>query len=218
MNVFQPALLRYALLVCTALLAACTDPGHNDNPSQQMTIARVGCLAATDFFAVYFNVHVQPANENQDAKITKEVFRPYCNDIPAPGRVFFTADLVDIESKLAPIEMRIVEQEFTGGNESRAENFKDLRTLAEVPATTYSKGVIESQFDLDKNGYYAVYLLKSGKDTVSKQDELRIPLNVGIDSSAKILMARIAPSLTVASALALIGVVAFRYLRKRKII
>ena len=216
MKVFQLELLLYPLLVCTALMTACTSPGYNNNPSQQITNARVGCLAATDFFAVYFSVHLQPSSENQNARITKELFRSYCKDIPTPGKVFFTADLVGSELRRIPIGIRIVEQEFTGGDESHTENFKDLRTISEVLATPYQKGVVESHFELNKNGYYAIYLIRGGEDAVSEEDKLRIPLNVGVDSGAKLLMTRIITIFGIASGLALIGFVAFRYMRRRK--
>jgi len=217
MNVFRPALRLYALLVCTALMAACTSPGYNHNPSQQMTNARVGCLATTDFFAVYFSVHLQPANENQDARITKELFRAYCKDLPTPGKVFFTADLVGSELRNRPIGIRIVEQG-AGDDESHAENLEDLHTISEVLPKTYSKGVIESQFELRKNGYYAIYLIRGGDEAVSEEDTLRIPLKVGVDSGVNLLMTRIVSLFAIASGLALIGFVAFRYIRRRKIL
>lgn len=216
MKVFQSALLLYALLVCTALMTACTNPGYNDNPSQQITTARVGCPATTDFFSVYFNVHLQPSNENQDARITKELFRSYCEDIPTPGKVFFTVDMVGDELKKTPIGIRIVEQEFTGGDENNTENFKDIHTIAEVPAKAYSKGVIETQFDINENGAYAIYLIRGGADAVSEQDRLRIPLNVGVDASKQRLIKRIATMFGIASGLVLTGFMAFRYMRKRK--
>ncbi|MBP1149973.1 hypothetical protein [Methylocaldum sp. RMAD-M] len=218
MKVFQPEFRLYALLVCTALVTACTSPGYNDNPSQQMTNARIGCLASTDFFAVYFSVHLQPPDENQNARLTKELFRSYCQDIPTPGKVFFTADLVGNEPRSMPIGIRIVEQEFTGGDESDAENFKDLRTISEVLAKTYSKGVIESHFDLDTNGHYAIYLIKGGTDAVPEQDILRIPLNVGADSGVERLTTRIVSLFGIASGLALIGFAASRFRRRRKIL
>ena len=117
-----------------------------------------------------------------------------------------------------PIGIRIVEQEFTGGDESDAENFKDLRTISEVLAKTYSKGVIESHFDLDTNGYYAIYLIKGGAGAVPHQDTLRIPLNVGADSGVERLTTRIASLFGIASGLALIGFAASRFRRRRKIL
>ena len=216
MKLLQPEFRLYALLVCTALMTACTSPGYNDNPSQQITNARVGCLAATDFFAVYFSVHLQPSNENHNARITKELFRSYCKDIPTPGKVFFTADLVGSELRRIPIGIRIVEQDFTGGDESHTENLKDLRTISEVLPKIYSKGVIESHFELNKIGYYAIYLIRGGQDAASEEDKLRIPLNVGIDFGVKLLMTRIVTIVSIASGLALIGFVAFRYMRRRK--
>jgi hypothetical protein len=214
MNVFQPRSLFHAVLVCTALVTACTNPGYNDNPSQQITHDRAGCPVATEFFAVHFSVRVQPSNENQDARITRELFRPYCSYIPTPGKVFFTADLVGGELRTIPIGIRVVEQGLAGEDESHADNFKDLRTISEVLAKTYSNGVIESHFDVNRNGYYAIYLIKGGEGSVLEKDQLKIPLNVGVNPYLKRLT-RIVTLLGIASGIALIAFVAFQYRRRR---
>lgn len=210
-----PALPVYAVLACTALLTACSNPGYNDNPSQQMTNARVGCPAATDFFAVYFRIRYQPPAEHQDARQRKDVFRSYCEDIPGPGKIFFTADLVGAELRRTAIGIRIVEQEFKGGDENDAENFKDLRTISEEPATTYSKGVVETHFALDKNGNYAIYLMRGGENSASSADRLRIPLKVGKQTGANLLIIFALIILGISSGLALIGFVAYWYMRRR---
>ena len=214
MKFFKPALL-HSLLISALLLTACTSPGYNDNPSQQMTKATVGCLVATDFFAVYFSAYIQPTGDNANVKDKKALFRSYCKNIPMPGKAFFTADLVGSELRETPIAIRIVEQEFIGGDESKAENFKDLRTLSEVPAKLYSKGVVEAQAQLDKNGYYAMYLIMGGEDAISDEDKLRIPLHVGVDPDEKPFMTRVATIAGITLGFAIIGFVAFRFMRRR---
>lgn len=216
MKVFQPNLLLYALLICTGLITACSSPGYNDNPSQQITNTRLGCPAATDFFAVYFSMHLQPSDENQETRITKDLFRSYCEEIPAPGKVFFTADLAGIELRSVPIGIRIVEQAFAGSDESNAENFGDLRTVSEIDAKLHPKGVIESHFEIDKKGHYAIYLIKTGEDGVSVREQLRIPFKVGGDSGVKRFAARIVTVFGIAAGLTLIGFVSMRYGRRRK--
>lgn len=201
-----------ALSVCLALVAACGSPGYNDNPSQQISDAKLGCPAATEFFAVYFSIRVQPPSENQDATLTRQQFRSYCNDLPSPGKVFFIADLVGNELRDTPLAVRVAEQEFTGLDASRAENFQDLRTLAELAAKTYANGVIEASFDVDKPGYYAVYISR-GREA-AEQDSLRIPLNIGVDADARLLGTRLAGLLGVAG-LAFVGHWALGRRRKR---
>ena len=211
MKALQSKLLLSVLLVCMALTTACT--GYNDNPSQQITTERVGCPVATDFFSVYFTVHVQPSDESPDARVTRELFRPYCHDLPQPGKVFFTADLVGEELKTTPIGIEVVEEESAGSNESPSGNVKDARTLAKVAPKRYSKGVIQTAFDLDKNGYYAVYLIRAGKDAAAEPERLRIPLHVGAASGGK-LMSRIVTLFVIAAGLALIGFAAIRARRR----
>lgn len=181
-----------------------------------MTKATVGCLVATDFFAVYFSAYIQPTGENTKISDKKQLFRSYCKDIPMTGKAFFTADLVGAELRETPIAIRVVEQEFAGGDETKTENFKDVRTLSEVPAKLYSKGVVEAQALLDKNGYYAMYLIMGGEDAVSEEDKLRIPLHVGVNPDGKPIMTRISIIATVTIGLALVGFVAFRFVRRQK--
>lgn len=206
----------FFLLLTSTLLTACTSPGDNDNPSQVMTKATVGCLVATDFFAVYFSAYIKPEGDN--AKMTvqdkKALFRSYCKDIPTTGTAFFTADLVGSELREMPISIRIVEQELTGGDDSKAENYKDIRTISEVPGKLYPRGVVEAQAILDKNGYYAIYLMV-GDEAASDEDKLRIPLHVGVNPDAKPIGTRIAMSIGIILGFALIGFVAFRFMRRR---
>jgi hypothetical protein len=208
--------LPYLLIISALLLTACTSPGYNDNPSQVMTKATVGCLVATDFFAVYFSAYIKPEGEQAKmiAQDKKALFRSYCKNIPTTGTAFFTADLVGPELRETPIGIRIVEQELTGGDESKAENYKDIRTLSEIPAKLYPRGVVEAQAQLDKNGYYAIYLLIGG-EAASDDDRLRIPLHIGVDPDAKPIGTRIAMGIGIILGFALIGFVAYRFMRRR---
>ena len=193
-----------------AFLSSCSNPGYNDNPSQQITNARIGCLAATDFFSVYFSVHVQPAHVGPDAGITRDMFRSYCEEIPVPGKVFLTVDLVGPELRRIPLGIRIVEPD--SGDGSLIENGTGARTIAEVPARTYSSGIIESQFQLEKNGSYAVFLTRAGSDAITAGDTLKIPLHVGVGTAAGLWRTR----LVALFGLALITFLAFRYWRRRE--
>lgn len=204
------------LLSSALLLTACTSPGYNDNPSQVQTKATVGCLVANDFYAVHFSAYIKPEGDNVKMTVQdkKALFRSYCKDMPATGTAFFTADLVGSELREMPIGIRIVEQELTGGDETKAENFKDIRTLSEIPAKLYPRGVVEAQAELDKNGYYALYLMIGG-EAVSDEDRLRIPLHVGVGPDAKPMATRILIGVGITFGFALIGFVAYRFMRRR---
>lgn len=210
--------LAFLLFIGSLLLTACESPGYNDNPSQQMTKATVGCLVATDFFAVYFSAYIKPANDSNTkmtVKDRKALFRSYCKNIPTTGTAFFTADVVGDELRKTPIGIRIVEQELTGGDEDKAENFKDIRTIAEIPAKLYPRGAVEAQAQLDKNGYYAIYLMVGGEEALSDEDKLRIPLHVGVDPDANPIRTYIAIGIGGTVGLALIGFVAYRFMRRQ---
>ena len=207
--------LNLLLLISALLLSSCTNPGYNDNPSQQMTKATVGCLVATDFYAVYFSAYIQPTGDNSKVKDRKALFRSYCKNIPTTGAAFFTADLVGSELREMPIGIRVVEQELTGGDDSKAENFKDIRTISETPAKVYPRGAVEARAQLDKNGYYAIYLLIGGEEAISDDDRIRIPLHVGVDPDEKPIKTYIIIGIGTIVGLALIAFVAYRFMRRR---
>lgn len=205
------------LLLALLPLTACQSPGYNDNPSQQMTKATVGCLVATDFYAVYFSAYIKPPGDDAklSAKERRKLFRSYCKDIPATGTAFFTADVVGDELRQTPIGIRIVEQEHTGGDETKAENFKDLKTIAEIPAKVYPRGAVEAQAQIDKEGFYAIYLLVGSEEALSDDEKIRIPLHVGVDPDAKPMITRIAMGIALTLGFALVGFVAYRFMRRR---
>jgi hypothetical protein len=200
-------------VILASLSATACQTGYNDNPSQQITKATVGCLVANDFYAVYFSTYIKPTETNLD-KDKKKLFKSYCKDIPTPGMAFFTADLVDRDVRTMPIAISIVEQELTGSDDSKAENFKTIRTIAEIPAKQYSRGVVEAQAELPKEGYYALYLT-IGEEAFSDEDKLRIPLHVGVDPDAMPMWKRAGIGVAVTLGFALIGFVAFRFMRRQ---
>lgn len=209
----RPPTRLWGLWIVTALMMGCTNPGYNDNPSQQMADGRVGCPAATEFFGVYFNVHIQPLADSRETRLTQEVFRAYCEDLPMAGTVFFTADLVGPELRRIPIGIRLVEQQdggiFPGSHD-------DLRVLSETAARRYEKGVIEAQFEIDQPGHYAIELNRGGDDPVSEHDRLRIPLNVGVESGVSLLLTRLIMLAAGASLLAVAGSALVRIRRRAK--
>lgn len=161
----------------TLLLVACSR-GERAAPQQFPYKASVGCLAVNDFYAVYFSVYVKPTNP--DDEITrKELFTPYCSEIPRTGEAYLTADLIDEDLRQTPIAVKIVEQELIGDDPGLPENFKDIRTIEQTPAQIFDKGVVTATATLDKNGFYAMYLLIGGEDAIMEEDKLRIPLIVG---------------------------------------
>ena len=68
---------------------------------------------------------------------------------------------------------------------SSPEDFKEVRTINEVAPKVYSKGVVEAQADIDKNGYYALFLIIGGEEAISDEDKLRVAFHVGGDSLFK---------------------------------
>ncbi len=165
------------LAVCTLLLTGCWD-GDRAAPTQFPYKASVGCLAVNDFYAVYFSIYIKPINSDEDITQT-DLFKPYCTEIPRTGEAYLTADLIDEDLRQMPIAVKIVEQELIGEDPRLPESFKDIRTILQTPAQIFNQGVVTANAPLEKNGYYAMYLLIGGEDAIMEEDKLRIPLVVG---------------------------------------
>lgn len=169
----------------TFLLFACSKKNVTA-PVQFDYTETVGCLIANDLYAVYFSAYIKPEGNLEEikGKDRNKLLRSYCREIPKTGSLYFTADLVDDDVRETPVSIRLVKQELIGEDEKKAENFKDIVTLFEVPAKLYPQGMVETQIELDKNGYYALYLLIGEENTIAEENILRIPLNIGVDPDA----------------------------------
>lgn len=143
----------------------------------------VGCLVTNDWYAIHFSAYIKPDGDlkNISGKDRKKLLRSYCKEIPRSGSLYFTADLADDDARELPIGVRLVKQELIGEDNKKAENFRDIATLIEIPAKLYPRGMVETQVDLSEEGYYALYLMIGEEGTVTDENILRIPMNVGVD-------------------------------------
>ena len=161
-------------IISSLLLTGC----NNDKlgtPPQIADINSVGCLIANDFYAVHFSAYLKPTTplEGNDREA---LLKPYCQELPSTGKAFFSADLIDRDIRKTPIGIRVIEIEKTG---DKPTDFKEIRTLNEVPPKIYSKGVVEAQADLDKLGDYSLILAIGGDEAISEEDRLKINFHVG---------------------------------------
>lgn len=202
-----------AWLLSLLLLAGCNQNNLGTNP-QIPDLNSVGCLITNDFYAVHMSVYVQPAQPGKDDRAA--LLKPYCQELPTTGKAFFAADLIDRDIRKTPIGIRIVELELVGSDDTKPEDFKEVRTLTEVPAKLYTKGVVEAQADIAKNGYYALFLLIGGEEAISDEDKMRIAFHVGGDPDAlpKKTLYLIAGGTAAGLLLVIIGVV--WYVKRRK--
>lgn len=164
---------KLILSILTAtILTGCDTSEKLGTPPQIADINSVGCLVTNDFYAVHFSAYLKPKQgDDRTALLT-----PYCQELPDVGQAFFAADLIDRDIRQTPIGIRIVEIEKTG---DKPDGFKELRELKTVEAKVYSKGVIETQADLDKKGDYALILIIGGEDALGEDDKLKITFHVG---------------------------------------
>lgn len=204
----------FSVLLLASLLTGCDRDKLGTQP-QIPDMNSVGCLITNDFYAVHFSVYVKTATAPKDASDREALLKPYCQELPTIGKAFFAADLIDRDIRKTPIGIRVVELELTGSDDTKPENFKEVRTITEVPAKEYSKGVVEAQADIDKNGYYALFLIIGGEAAISDEDKLRIAFHVGGDPDAlpKKTVMMIAGG---AATLILIMIIAVVWIRKKR--
>ena len=143
----------------------------------------VGCLVTNDWYAIHFSAYIKPDGdlENVSGKARNKLLRSYCKEIPRSGSLYFTADLADEDARDLPISIRLVKQELVGEDDKKAENFRDIATLVDVPARLYPRGMVETQVDLSEEGYYALYLMIGEEGTITDENILRTPMNIGAD-------------------------------------
>ncbi|MGH8579562.1 MAG: hypothetical protein ACREVK_05360 [Gammaproteobacteria bacterium] len=133
-------------------------------------LSRLSCLVRTDFYIVHFTAFQPRAGETDP----KQMFRPYCHDLPDASKAYLTLDLVDRDVRKMPVGLRLVE-EAQGADPAQLE---PQRTLMEVPPKVYKQGVVETQADFDKPGNYALLVIIG--EAVAEEDTIRIPLRVGL--------------------------------------
>ena len=191
----------FSALISSALLTACSNDKANVDTSPQIAdINSVGCLIANDFYAVHFSAYLKPSSPQGDDR--RALLTPYCQELPDTGKAFFSADLIDRDIRKTPIGIRVVEVEKTG---DKPTDFKEIRTLNEVEAKIYAKGVIEAQADLDKQGDYALILAIGGEEAISEEDRLKINFHVGSVS----LLSKLSENMQIALAGGISAVIAF---------
>lgn len=203
-------------LLLTLVLSGCDRDKLGTQPQIPDPLSQ-GCLITNDFYAVHFSVYVKTTLAPKDAKDREALLKPYCQELPNTGKAFFSADLIDRDIRKTPISVRVVELELIGSDDSKPESFKEVRTISEVPAQLYAKGVVEAQADIAKNGYYALYLMIGGEEAISDEDKMRIAFHVGGDPDAltKKTLYMITGGI-VGSLLIIVGIVWFWLRRKRK--
>lgn len=181
MNIPLTGLLRIAvLLFCCVLQTGCDKLGLEQKKTNALgNRPDLDCIIANDFYAVHFSSYIQPVKGEPIAD-PKAAFVPYCQQIPRPGKMFFTADLIDRDIRTTPIGIRLVEVEKTG--KPAPDDTKEIRTVAEIPSKLYPRGAVEAQAEIDKNGDYVLYLLIN--DAIEEDDKFKIALEVGVDPNA----------------------------------
>lgn len=179
-KVFTRTGLITVWILAVLVLSACDKLNFNKPAANALgNRPDLDCLIANDFYAVHFSSYVQPSKD-QVAQDAKAAFVPFCQKIPHAGKMFFTADLIDRDIRTIPIGIKIVEVEKTG--QKAPDDFREIRTVAEIPSKLYPRGAVEAQAEIDKNGDYLLYLLIG--EAIEEDDRFKIALEVGVDPNA----------------------------------
>ena len=152
--------------------AWCQVEGEGIGQSEDV-LSRLRCIVSTDFYMLNFTAF-QPKAGDTDPR---EMFKPYCRDLPGTGKTYLTVDLIDRDTRQMPISLRVIEE----GLNAETGEVEQLRTIKEVAAQRYNTGVVETQVTFDKEGHYA--LLVGVGESASEEDIIKIDLNVGIKTA-----------------------------------
>lgn len=162
------------LVLATGVALAAGAPRDSSNGRQMYQGASMSCLVANDFYAVHFTALQEGRHEGEQTDFVK-----YCQEVPRPGKIYLTLDLLDRDVRNTPIGLRVVEEEFA--EDGRLP--KEKRTLAEMPPKVYKNGTAEIHADIGEPGHYAVIAVFGEDDGfVSEDDRLRVPFSVGLPS------------------------------------
>jgi hypothetical protein len=200
--------ILWATIGCVFLISGC-DKFNLGKTKQIESRPELDCIVANDFYAMHFSAYIQP--KNIDKTLDKTTFIPYCHDLPEPGKIYFSADLIDRDIRQTPIGIRLVEVEETG--KAKPDNFKEISVVSEIAAKLYPRGTVEAQATIEKKGQYILYLLIG--DAIEEDDKFKINLNVGANSFAKYFPIMGIVTTAIVS-LFTIGFVGYRFYKKQK--
>jgi len=128
------------LAALALLLAARTVLAHGG-----ATIDKDPCVQKSGNWPVHFTVYepdLDPSGE-------------YCADVPKAGPMIVVFDLVDLEMRKVPIDLRVVKL----GGDSQVD-------VHHVAAKTYPKGVVNAEVSVAEPGRYAAILTAEGRPPV----------------------------------------------------
>jgi hypothetical protein len=173
-NIYYPVFSKTLCLALALIVSGCNKDDEDNQAPKIASKDKVGCLATNDFYAVHFSAYLQPSVELKNVD-RAALLKPFCKELPGAGKVFFSADLIDNDIRETPIGIRVVEV----NNNAKVGDSTEIRTITEIPAKAYPKGVVEAQATIDKDGDYAMILLVGGENAKSEDDKLKIPFHVG---------------------------------------
>ncbi len=117
-----------------------------------------------------------------------------CWTLPRPGKTILVFDLVNMESRNKPIELRIVELQGASADESNLGS--NVRTLAHLPTKDYPTGTLnaEASFEEGKR-YMAVLTLADTRPLVLKAQIEVVPTSGGSGTTILIILVAAAGAL-----------------------
>lgn len=136
------------------------------------------CMVQSDFYIAHFTAFQEPEG-GVDLSNRMETFRPYCQELPHVGKTYLSLDLLDRDVRQMPVALKVVAQRLN----PETNEVEIMETLAEQPSRVHPNGVAEIQVTFEKKGQYL--LIASIGEAASEDDQLRVPLAVGLPKSEK---------------------------------
>jgi hypothetical protein len=137
------------------------DPSEGKNQSS--------CLKTSDFYSVHLTTYFLAAagDGREDRKAKAERYSQYCDRIPGAGKVIFTVDLMEQDTRNLSVALSLLQYDSEGR----------LALVKELPRDVHPRGVLTLDVPIVERGKY---LLKAAfGEAKSKDDVIEMPILVG---------------------------------------
>jgi len=130
---------------------------------------QASCLKTSDFYSVHLTTYflATAGDGHEDPKDKAERYAQYCDRIPGTGKVIFTVDLMEQDTRNLSVALSLSQYD-SGGK---------LALVKELPPEVHPRGVLTLTVPIVERGKY---LLKVAfGNAKSKDDIIEMPILVG---------------------------------------
>jgi len=126
------------------------------------------CLKTSDFYAVHLTTHFATADDGKiDPRKKALEYVPYCDQVPGPGQVVFTVDLMEKDARNQSVGLSFFKIDANG----------KLALVKALPSGRNPSGVLTLDVPLAERGKYVLEVAFGAAKTAD--DRIKMPILVG---------------------------------------